>query len=152
LRSVYFVLVISLVLSACTGRSGADGNVYLSINWQDMPKSYNDNNAGIPFGFEQGLFYKCQPGRYNFEYTATNDFVYNGKYKLEAAQGEDGQVLWKDGENGPDTFYTLWLNQDGPQFYKGESAIPLHRASIKSTDQTLPKLPVISILKHSNQR
>jgi hypothetical protein len=115
------VVSISMILGGC-GKDGKDGKAFLSIDWVFTPVTYWDNNTGIPDVFYQGTFYEVNPGTYNFEYTAWDYSYYSGTYTLVINKGTDGGFPFKDGKDGADIYYTLWLYSDGPELDQSKAS------------------------------
>jgi hypothetical protein len=112
------IIAAGILFNGC-GKDGKDGLSYLNIDWVFAPISYWDNNAGIPDVFFKSQDYRCNPGTYDFEYTAWDYTYYFGTYTLTINMGEKGGFI-TDGKDGADKFFALWLYSTGPELVEGQ--------------------------------
>lgn len=112
------------MLTGC-GKDGDYGQSFIAIDWVYSPQSYWDNNSAVPYVFYAGQYYNSQPGTYDFQYTAWDGSSYSGLYTITVDEGEDAPLLllFVDGEDGVDKYFTLWLFSFGPSFYQTRSIL-----------------------------
>ena len=128
-KVLYIILIslFSLTVFSCSGEDGKDGNAYVSINWSYAPTYYYDTNSSIPYTFYNGINYKSLPGTYSYRYTAWSGDSWSGYYTITINSGEKGTfnilLLPKDGSNGEDSYFSLWLYSFGPSFYNSREKI-----------------------------
>ena len=135
LALLILVVSISMMLGGC-GKDGKNGDAYLAIDWVFTPVTYWDNNSGIPDTFYKGTFYQVNPGTYNFEYTAWDYSYYSGTYTLVINKGTKGGFM-KDGKDGRDIYYTLWLYSDGPELDQEDRKAALDEERLKGIQKGL---------------
>ena len=128
-KVLYIILIslFSLTVFSCSGEDGKDGNAYVSINWSYAPTYYNDTNSSIPYIFYNGRNYKSLPGTYSYQYTAWSGDTWSGYYTITINSGEKGKsnllIIPKDGSNGTDSYFSLWLYSFGSSFYNSREKI-----------------------------
>ena len=116
-------MILSLAFLAlntgCTGDKGEDGDLYIAIDWNEneQPDFFNDDNEATPYTITPGENYKTDEGTFEYSYRIGSS-SWTDTYTLEADDGEDGSSFWKDGDNGHDSYYTLWLMPGGPELDK----------------------------------
>ena len=103
-------------LTSCS--SGQDGDIFLRIRAVLEPNSFSINSLDFPSDFEYDIFYKIQPGYYDFEYVDhenTQHPLIGELNVLEATAnaGNDGG-LFKSGSDGEDIYIDLILLSSGP--------------------------------------
>ena len=124
---IILISLFSITIISCSGEDGKDGNAYLSINWVYAPTYYNDTNSSIPNIFYKGVKYKTLPGTYSFIYTAWSGDTWSGYYIITINSGEKGEstlfIIPKDGSDGADTNFSLYLYSFGPSIYNSREKI-----------------------------
>jgi len=116
MKKIFVILIIIIFIIGCMGKDGDDGNAYLKIKLYSGVTSYWDNNPSIPYGFSESTFYHCSPGTFNYEYDLDDGTYWYGTYTLTIEHGTDGEIFWKDGDDGRDKYYTLKCYFSGPDF------------------------------------
>ncbi len=126
LKSFTVLLLISSALIFTTscdrGYDGLPGRAFLSLNWELAPPEYLDaGTPDIPAYFKWGQAYLAYPGFYTLYYEGT---VQNGPtyvfyaweidYEIWTVPGEPGRYYYVDGRNGPDTYFAVICNPNGP--------------------------------------
>ncbi len=122
------ILVVSIItlfnLSSCyEGRPGRDGQAYIALTWLDDEPSYIDpGTSSIPAYFQWGRFYRATPGIYNLYYEGqilsshgVARYAWEMDYELYEIAGER-PYMYIDGEDGPDTYFTLECSPFGPYY------------------------------------
>ncbi|MBE0641984.1 MAG: hypothetical protein IH599_08110 [Bacteroidales bacterium] len=115
-----------LFLSSCCddrGRDGRPGRAFLALEWElDMPDYLDAGTPDIPATFEWGRSYRAYPGWYLLYYeghywngSGNVSYAWEMEYEIWEAAGDRGGYNY-DGEDGPDTYFTLWLSPTGPYF------------------------------------
>ena len=123
---LHFAAIFSLVIvsASCNddrGRDGRPGRAYLSLEWEiDMPDYLDAGTPDIPATFEWGRSYRAYPGWYTIYYdghfwngSGNVNYSWEMEYEIWEAAGERGGYNY-DGDDGPDTYFTLWLSPTGP--------------------------------------
>ncbi len=113
--------------SCCEGRDGRDGQAFISLTWVDDEPDYIDaGTSAIPSTFQWGRFYRAYTGYFNLYYegkvfTGINEarYAWEMDYEVYEIQGERASYCC-DGEDGPDTYFTLECSPLGPWYYEDE--------------------------------
>lgn len=117
-KPIVFGLLIMLAFTACTGEDGADGDVYIAYSWiGGLDDLYTEDPAFPPYStVYNGVYKQTRPGTFYFEYVHSYApyTLWYGTYTLKADAGEDGGFM-KDGDDGIDLYYELYLWSDGPE-------------------------------------
>jgi hypothetical protein len=80
---LWAVSFYTLTLSGCKKEIVLpEGVIYLQIKADGTFSSYSDNNDGIPVSFNQGTFYECIAGSYNYSAKIGNFSWTNKTYTL----------------------------------------------------------------------
>lgn len=91
--ALYVVLALSfftLMQSSCQKEVVLpEGVIYLQIIAEGTFSSYSDNNDGIPVSFNEGTFYECNAGSYNYSAKIGNFTWTDRTYTL--SMPEDGK-------------------------------------------------------------
>lgn len=131
-------LLILLGLTACEkawhGRDGRPGNAWLSLTWQVTEPTYLDAGTGaIPPVFQWGEYYRIQPGSYFIYYEGRvwtgmywAWYAWEVQYDIWRLPGEPGD-WYCHGANGPDNFFNIECNPNGPyisNYYKSADDSP----------------------------
>ena len=106
------------------GRDGRDGRAFLALNWESSEPDYVDaGTSDIPATFEWGKYYNTWPGSYNFYYDGKMmtshglaDYAWEIDYEIYNLRGESG-YYYMDGEDAPDTYFSIICTPYGPEFY-----------------------------------
>jgi hypothetical protein len=121
---VALALIALFNLSSCyEGRPGRDGQAYIALTWLDDEPSYIDpGTSSIPAYFQWGRFYRATPGIYNLYYEGqipvaygVAHYAWEMDYELYEIAGER-PCMYIDGEDGPDTYFTLECSPFGPYY------------------------------------
>jgi hypothetical protein len=119
------ILAITLLFSACErGRDGRDGRAFLALDWQNDEPDYVDaGTASIPRSFQWSKYYNIWPGYYNMYYdgeiTTPNgyaEYAWEMDYEVYNLEGERA-YYYMDGEDAPDTYFSIACTPYGPEFY-----------------------------------
>ena len=112
----FFLTIIMIILTSCS--SGQDGDVFLRLRAVLEPTSFSINSPDIPLDFEYDIFYKIQPGYYEFEYVDHENIQHPQLGEVSVLevinnQGTKGGVF-KSASDGEDLYIDLILLSSGP--------------------------------------
>ncbi len=123
IRSLILVSLVFILITSCErGRDGRPGRAFLALDWELVPPEYLDaGTPDIPPYFNWGQYYLAHPGFYTLYYEGT---VHNGPthvfyaweidYEIWICEGEPGGYYYLDGRDGPDSYFTVICNPNGP--------------------------------------
>jgi len=111
-----------------------------------MPDYLDAGTPDIPATFEWGRSYRAFPGLYVLYYeghywngSGNVNYAWEMDYEIWEAAGEPGGYNF-DGEDGPDTWFTLWLSPTGPyldEFLSKKSAGTSYRVLENTGDRVV---------------
>lgn len=112
------LILAVLVLSDGCGQRGADGRVYVSINWLFNPFYWSSNIPGIPAVITSGQYYLVSPppaaggSAYSYSYTAWDGSMWAGTLTITPNPGKDAG-LFANGADGGIRYYDLFCYSTG---------------------------------------
>jgi len=96
------------------GPNGLDGRAFFGVDYNHaIPYSYWDDNPRVPSNPYFGEFYRTEPGWYEFEYFVNPTEYWYGSYQMDIEPGGPGLPHGEVGEDGADTYLTLFLDPEG---------------------------------------
>tara|TARA_Y100001968_G_C19337394_1_gene707645 strand:- start:209 stop:607 length:399 start_codon:yes stop_codon:yes gene_type:complete len=110
-----------LVILSIGCSDGDEGKVFLRIRaiLEEPPQSVTINNPDIPTDFQYDVYYETQPGSYDFSYVDYYDEYHPNEGELGildiVADPGSNSSLFKQGQNGEDSYIDLILLSDGPR-------------------------------------
>lgn len=155
--SILLAAALFLLASCEKGYDGWPGRAYVALAWYgDEPDYIELENEYIPSVFYWDEYYRVAPGFYWLYYEGhyrrggrDYEYAWDMEYEVWENPGTRGKPF-KDGEDGPDAWFTIELTPDGPEIlyeesYPLKSAIPDKEAEIivQNDDE-------IIIEKHNN--
>ncbi|MFC2137167.1 hypothetical protein ACFLTE_03225 [Bacteroidota bacterium] len=124
------VLIVSILFMSCDrmGEDGDPGKAYMAISFYNIEPSFIDvGNTDIPQTFYYDEYYRVTPGWYTLYYEIkyiesfiTITHAYEVDYEIWINVGERGDINY-DGRDGADTYFTVELYPDGPEFWEDEN-------------------------------
>lgn len=124
------ILAALLLPAACEkGDDGWPGRAYVALSWYGHePEFIEIENEYIPSVFYWDEFYRVAPGLYWVYYEGSyrrggRDYAYAWEldYEVWENPGERGRPF-KDGEDGPDAYFTVELTPEGPEIYHEDAS------------------------------
>ena len=125
-RTLFLISIVLVLMSACErGRDGRPGRAFLSLDWELVPPEYIDaGTPDIPAYFKWGQAYLAYPGFYTLYYDGTVKhgptyvfYAWEIDYEIWTLAGEQGRYYYVDGRDGPDSYFNVVCNPNGPYSY-----------------------------------
>lgn len=106
------------------GPNGADGFSFLALDYSSVAPDYIwGDNMAIPSAFYFGEFYNSAPGTFNLYYEGGYmqgccfvEYYWDVEYNIWFHPGTSGGPCGQAGLNGADSFLTIWMDPEGPDF------------------------------------
>jgi hypothetical protein len=146
-KSIRLILFIFLLwtLLGCKGNDGDDGKVFLTADWNssvlDSPSySYTGNNYT---SLTNNLKKKLATGTITVKWQTSNNASYSTDISLQKDEGEDGEIIMQNGEDGDDNEYRISFDEGSCSLTKNGNND--YCTAVPDTDTSAPTSPSISI-------
>ena len=126
--TIFITAALTLTVSCDKAYDGWPGRAYVALAWYGHEPDYIEmGNEYIPALFYWNEYYRVAPGMYWIYYEGRyrrggRDYEYSWEleYEVWEVPGTRGKPF-RDGEDGPDAWFTIELTPDGPEVLYEES-------------------------------
>lgn len=150
-RKANALILLSLSLMFFTscediGYDGRDGRAYLSLTYsQDEPDYIDAGTGSVPEYFYWDEYYRAGTGFFTMYYDGVfskgfshHEYAWELDYEIYYLEGEPGGFGY-DGEDAPDTYFTIECNPFGPFYYEdySKSSLATDTKIVSSNDEKI---------------